>query len=151
MKIGNRWRNEIIRIIYIYIYKLADLPKGRKLVSGKLMYFIKEDPDNPTCKACYLAKGYSQTHGINYVKHFRRQSIQILMQLAVNYGLFTHKMDVKKAYLHSQIDFDIYISKAKGYFVMGRWYNYFKSFTKCIKRSYKWIKFKFNMKDLGKL
>ena len=35
------------------------------------MYFIKEDPDNPTCKACYLAKAYSQTHGINYVKHFR--------------------------------------------------------------------------------
>ena len=71
------------------------------------MYFIKVDPDNPTCKACYLAKAYSQTHGINYVKHFRWQSIQILMQLAVNYGLFIYKMDVKKAYLHSQIDCDI--------------------------------------------
>ena len=56
--------------IYIYIYKLVDLPKGSKLVSGKWVYFIKGDPDNPTCKAFYVAKGCSQKHGINYLKHF---------------------------------------------------------------------------------
>ena len=40
-------------------FKLVDLPGGIKLVSGKWVYSIKSDPDNPTYKASYVAKDYS--------------------------------------------------------------------------------------------
>ena len=31
--------------------KLVDFPEASKLDNGKWVYSIKEDPDNPTCKA----------------------------------------------------------------------------------------------------
>ena len=40
-------------------YTLVDLPENCKLVGGKCVYNIKGDPDNPTYKARYVAKGYS--------------------------------------------------------------------------------------------
>ena len=41
------------------------------------------------------------------------------MQLAVNYNLFVHQMDVKSAYLHAPIDCDIYVAQPKGYEVLN--------------------------------
>ena len=46
------------------------------------------------------------------------ESLRILMQLAANYGLVVHQMDVKSAYLLSQIDCDIYVCQPKGYEVL---------------------------------
>ena len=46
-------------------FKLIDLPEG-----SKWLYCVKMDSDNPICKACYCAKGYSQTHTINYFETF---------------------------------------------------------------------------------
>ena len=40
------------------------------------------------------------------------------MQLTVNYSL-VHQLDVKSAYLHAQIDSDIYIFQSKGYEVLN--------------------------------
>ena len=41
-------------------YTLVDLPENCKLAGGEWVYNIKDDLDNPTYKACYVAKGYSQ-------------------------------------------------------------------------------------------
>ena len=51
-------------------YTVVDLPENCKLVGGKWVYKIKGDPDNPTYKARYVAKGYSQTYGIYYFETF---------------------------------------------------------------------------------
>ena len=42
-----------------------------------------------------------------------------LMQLAVNYNLFVHQMDVKSGYLHASIDCDISVAQQKGYEVLN--------------------------------
>ena len=41
------------------------------------------------------------------------------MQLAVNYNLFVHQMNVKSTYLHAPIDCDIYVAQPKGYEVVN--------------------------------
>ena len=41
------------------------------------------------------------------------------MQLAVNYNLFVHQMNVKSTYLHAPIDCDIYVAQPKGYEVLN--------------------------------
>ena len=91
-------------------FTLVDLPENCKLVGGKWVYDVKGDPNNPIYKARYVAKGYSQTYGIDYFETFspttRMESIRVLMQLAVNYNLLVHQMDVKSAYLHAPIDCD---------------------------------------------
>ena len=104
-------------------YILVDLPENCKLVGGKWVYNINGDRNNHIYKACYVAKGYSQTYGIDYFETFLTttgmDSIRALMQLAVNYNLFVYQMDAKSAYLHSQIDCDIYVAQPKGYEVLN--------------------------------
>ena len=103
-------------------FTLVDLPENCKLVGGKWVYDVKGDPNNPIYKARYVAKGYSQTYGIDYFETFspttRMESIRVLMQLAVNYNLLVHQMDVKSAYLHAPIDCDIYVAQPKGYEIL---------------------------------
>ena len=41
------------------------------------------------------------------------------MQLAVNYNLFVHQMNVKSTYLHAPIDCDIYVAQPKGHEVVN--------------------------------
>ena len=87
------------------------------------VYSMKGSPDNSTCKAHYVAKGYSETHIIDYLKIFSpttpMKSKRILMQLDVNYSLAVHQMDVKRAYLHAQIDCDIYVCQPKDHEVLN--------------------------------
>ena len=86
------------------------LIEGSKLVSGKCMYFIREDPDNPSFKARFETSWPT----------ICIESIITLRQLAVNYGLVAHQINVKSAYLYARIDCDIYVCQPKGYEVLNK-------------------------------
>ena len=63
-------------------------------------------------KAHFVAKGYSQIYGKDYNKTFtpttNMASIRLLLQIAVQYDLLIHHMDVKSAYLNTPLDYGIY-------------------------------------------
>ena len=101
-------------------FELTTLPEGKNLVGGIWVYTIKEDANGlETLKARYVAKGYSQVHGIDYEETFPRTanitSIRILMQLAAQYDLTVHQMDVKTAFLHAPIDHEIFMEQPMGF------------------------------------
>ena len=52
------------------------LSEGKKLVGGSWVYTIKGDPENTIHKACYVAKDYSQVHGIDYFQTFAPSSLR---------------------------------------------------------------------------
>jgi hypothetical protein len=66
-----------------------------------------------------VAKGFSQQYGVDYEETFsptcKISSVRLLLQLAVNYDLIIHQMDVKTAYLNAPIDKEIYMSQPEGY------------------------------------
>ena len=72
-----------------------------------------------TRKARLVAKGYAQIPNIDYHKTFsptsKITSIRTLMQIATQYNLVVHQLDVKSAYLNAPIDCNLYMEKAKGY------------------------------------
>ena len=75
---------------------------------------MKEDSEgSETYKARFVAKGYSQTKDTNYLDTLaptaNHTSLRVLMQLAAEYDLTLHQMDVKTAYLNAPINFEIYI------------------------------------------
>ena len=101
-------------------YKLTPLPQGRKVVGGRWVYALKNGLNNQEqYKARYVAKGYSQLPDIDFGETFsptaRITSIRTLMQLAVQFNLNVHQMDVKAAFLNAPIDCELYVEQPKGF------------------------------------
>lgn len=105
-------------------FTLTTLPKGKHAVGGRWVYTVKENLDETgnetkTCKARYVAKGYSQVAGIDYNETFsptaNLTSVRSLMQLAAQHDLDLHQMDVKTAYLHAPIDCEVYMEQPEGF------------------------------------
>lgn len=105
-------------------FELAILPESKNPVGGKWVYAIKTGPNGEEkYKARYVAKGYSQIPHIDYNETFsptaRMTSVRILMQLAVQYNLIVHQMDVKTAFLNAPIDCELYVEQPNGFVVKG--------------------------------
>lgn len=101
-------------------FTLTTLPKGKKTVGGKWVYSIKTDIDGKDrYKARFVAKGSSQKMGIDYGETFsptaNLTSVRVLLQKAAQENLVIHQMDVKTAYLHAPIEYEIYTDQPEGY------------------------------------
>ena len=101
-------------------FTLTTLPEGRKLVGGRWVYTVKENPNgSKTYKARYVAKGYSQVKNVDYQETFAPTanftSIRILMQMAAQHDLILYQMDVKTAYLNAPIDCEIFMEQPEGF------------------------------------
>ena len=101
-------------------FTLTTLPEGRESVGGRWVYTVKEGFNgDETYKARYVAKGYSQVKGVDYNETYAPTasltSVRCFMQLAAQYDLVLHQMDVKTAYLHAPIDCDIYMEQPEGF------------------------------------
>ena len=85
------------------------------------MYTIKCGKNNEIekFKTRYVARGFSQISGIDYDDTFsptaHMTSFRVLIQLSVQYKLLLHQMDVSSAYLHAEIDHEIYIDQPPGF------------------------------------
>ena len=106
-------------------FNTVHLPKDRKIVGGRWVHALKTDPlGNTVHKARYVGKGYSQEHGSDYFHTFsptaKITSIKIMMQVAAEYDLMVHLLDVKTAYLNAKIDCEIYIQQPEGYEIFGK-------------------------------
>lgn len=96
------------------------LPIGKKPVGGRWVYTVKTGIDGKDqYKARFVAKGYSQKMGIDYGETFSPTadltSVRVVLQKAVQENLLVHQMDVKTAFLHAPIDYEIYINPPEGY------------------------------------
>ena len=102
------------------VFELTNLPEGKKTVGSKWVYTTKENPDgSKRYKARFVARGFSQKKGIDYGETFSPTasitSIYILMQMVVQYDLIVHQMDVKTAYLHAPIVYEIFVEHPEGF------------------------------------
>ena len=70
-------------------------------------------------KAQLVAKGYSQVQGLHYNETFapiaRLGSIRLVLAIAASKGWEVHQMDVKSAFLHGDLEGDIYMKQPEGY------------------------------------
>jgi hypothetical protein len=101
-------------------FTVTQLPENRTSVWGCRVYSVKLGSDgSEKFKARYMAKGYCQIQGVDYHDAFaptaRIASVRVLLQLAVQYDLLVHQMDVKTAYLNAPIDCDIYVDQPDGF------------------------------------
>ena len=90
-------------------FDVVPLPPGATSVGGRWVYTLKDNnSSNPIFKARYVAKGYAQVEGRDYFDTFaptpKMTTIRSIIQIAAQYDLVVHQMDVKTAYLKAPID-----------------------------------------------
>ena len=101
---------------------LVEPPKGKKIVGCKWVFKKKEGTsgvENARYKARLVAKGYSQVQGVDFNDVFspvvKHSSIRVLLALVAMFDLELEQLDVKTAFLHGELDEQIYMKQPEGF------------------------------------
>ena len=90
-------------------WDLVDLPSGKSAIGCKWVYKIKTRSDGTVdrYKACLVARGFTQEHGIDFEETFapvaRLSSVRTLIAVSVARKWPLFQMDVKNAFLNGEI------------------------------------------------
>ena len=100
---------------------LVSPPKNRNVIKCKWVFTVKA---NGHYKARVVAKGFTQEHGIDYEETFspmtRYESICYLLAHATLEDWEIEAMDIKTAYLYSELKEEIYMAQPAGFIKIGQ-------------------------------
>uniref|UniRef100_A0A2N9IHB3 Integrase catalytic domain-containing protein n=1 Tax=Fagus sylvatica TaxID=28930 RepID=A0A2N9IHB3_FAGSY len=137
-------------------WDLVELPEGKKTVGCKWVFTVKHKADGSVerYKTWLVAKGYTQTYGINYHETFalvaKINTIRVLLSLAANLDWPLQQFDVKNTFLHGELEEEVYMDLLPGFTTasdVGKVCNDEEG----IRRLRDYLAKEFEMKDLGAL
>eukprot|EP00253_Pinus_taeda_P008473 PITA_08473 len=106
-------------------WDLVELPVGRKPIGSKWVFKKKTNTKGKVekYKARLVAKGYSQVSGIDFGDIFspiaKVTSIRLLLSVVATFDFEVEQMDVKIAFLHKDLEEEIYMKQPDGFAVKG--------------------------------
>nr|KYP53356.1 Retrovirus-related Pol polyprotein from transposon TNT 1-94 [Cajanus cajan] len=108
-------------------WNLTKLPKGKRPLRCKWIYKKKDGipgVEDPRCKARLVVKGFYQKEGIDFNEIFspvvRHTSIRILLAFVALFDLELEQLDVKTAFLHGELEEEIYMDQPEGFVVPSK-------------------------------
>jgi hypothetical protein len=117
--------NEIDAIEKNNTWELTNLPSGAKTIGLKWIFKTKlnENGEVEKYKARLVAKGYSQQYGVDYTEVFapvaRWDTIRMVISLAAQKGWNVYQLDVKSAFLHGELNEQVFVDQPQGYVKKG--------------------------------
>ncbi|KAE8731263.1 hypothetical protein F3Y22_tig00002840pilonHSYRG00865 [Hibiscus syriacus] len=103
-------------------WELVPLPEGKKSIGCKWVYKKKPavtEKEGEKFKARLVAKGFSQQKGVDYNEIFspvvKHTSIRAVLALVASWDLHLEQMDVKTAFLHGDLEEQIYMRQPEGF------------------------------------
>ncbi|KAK1631604.1 hypothetical protein QYE76_005919 [Lolium multiflorum] len=108
-------------------WDIVCLPKQKKVVRCKWIFKRKKglSPNEPPMfKARLVAKGFNQIPGIDYNDVFspvvKHSSICAFFGIVAMHDLELEQLDVKTAFLHGELEEEIYMDQPEGFVVPGK-------------------------------
>ena len=103
-------------------FERTSLPPGRKAIGVRWTFDYKYNPDGSIIrgkeKARLVAQGFSQRpedYGETYAPVVKLSSVRILLAFANHFDLEIMSFDVKTAFLHARLPYDIFVKQIPGY------------------------------------
>ncbi|KAL0315451.1 UNVERIFIED_CONTAM: Retrovirus-related Pol polyprotein from transposon TNT 1-94 [Sesamum radiatum] len=98
---------------------LVPKPKNTSIVDSKWIFKLKNENDSLRYKARLVAKGFTQKEGIDYTEIFspvvKYTTVRIILALTAHFDWELKQMDVKTAFLHGDLDENIYMAQPCGF------------------------------------
>ncbi|KAH9754149.1 Integrase catalytic domain-containing protein [Citrus sinensis] len=107
-------------------WELVPLPHGRKSIGNKWVYKIKRDGNDQVerYRARLVVKGYAQKEGIDFNEIFspvvRLTTVRIILAMCATFDLHLEQLDVKTAFLHGELEEEIYMLQPEGFAETGK-------------------------------
>ena len=107
-------------------YQLVELPKGKRPLKCKWVFKLKKDGNGKLVryKARLVVKGFEQKKGIDFDKKIspvvKMTSIRTILSIAASLDLEVEQLDVKTAFLHGDLEEEIYMEQSEGFEVSGK-------------------------------
>jgi len=102
-------------------FSLVPCPPGRKPIAARWLFKIKRHADGSVerYKARWVAKGFTQRHGIDFFDTFapvcRTEGLRTLIALAVADDLEIQPIDIDTAFLHARLEDDALVAQPEGF------------------------------------
>jgi histone deacetylase 1/2 len=97
------------------------LPNDKKLVKLKWVFKTKLDQNFELvkCKSRLVAQGFTQVPGVDYFDTYapvlRKEHLRLILSLAAEHNINLRVMDIQTAFLHSDLDCEIYTNVPPGF------------------------------------
>ncbi|MCO5571892.1 hypothetical protein L7F22_025640 [Adiantum nelumboides] len=121
MKWEQAMQSEYNSILANETWELTELPEDKIALPCKWVYkkkYTAEDP-KPKYKARLVAKGFNQKKGVDFNEIFspvvKMTTLRLVLDLVAIDDIKLVQMDVKTAFLHGDLDEDVYIKQPEGF------------------------------------
>ena len=119
-------RKEIAQLEKLRTWELVNPPPGANLIGSRFHFKRKRGPDGEiqSYKARVVAKGFKQVYGIDFYDTFaagvKLATECLILAYAAKEDWEIQQLDIKSAYLHAELDEEIYMKPPPGYLPKGQ-------------------------------